>query len=185
MIAHLAWCASEELGVDVPLVHVVVRPINNPHCLDVRDAFLARWPVRTYHEETVWCRRNQVGDPHDIADSWHATGTLEEGFASAARLFGDRYVSGIRGDESGGRRRRMRAYGVATSRTCAPIGHWSARDVFAYLYAHDLPVHPAYAMSMGGALDRDRIRVASLGGQRGTGTGRAEWERTYYRGGCR
>ena len=38
-----------------------------------------------------------------------------------------------------------------------------------------------YACSLGGLLDRSKLRVASLGGQRGTGWGRAEWERRYYR----
>lgn len=52
--------------------------------------------------------------------------------------------------------------------------------MFAYLHRFDLPVHPAYAMSRGGLWDRDRIRVASLGGRRGEGMGRAEWERAYY-----
>lgn len=42
-------------------------------------------------------------------------------------------------------------------------------------------MHPAYACSFGGALDRERIRVSSLGGQRGTGHGRREWEWAYYR----
>ena len=60
--------------------------------------------------------------------------------------------------------------------SCQPNGHWSARDVFAYLNAHDLPVHPAYAMTFGGALDRGRLRVGTIGGSRGTEFGRAEWE---------
>lgn len=33
---------------------------------------------------------------------------------------------------------------------------------------------------MRGLLSRERIRVATIGGERGTGHGRAEWERTYY-----
>jgi len=40
--------------------------------------------------------------------------------------------------------------------------------------------HPAYACSMGGALDRAQLRVAALGGDRGSGHGREEWERRYY-----
>ena len=55
-----------------------------------------------------------------------------------------------------------------------------ALETFGYLAAHDLPVHPAYAMLGGGRWERDRIRVASLGGRRGDGIGRAEWEREYY-----
>jgi hypothetical protein len=35
-------------------------------------------------------------------------------------------------------------------------------------------------MSMGGILDRDRIRVSSIGGTRGGGMGRDAWEAKYY-----
>ena len=74
----------------------------------------------------------------------------------------------------------MARWGESTERTCAPLGGWTGADVFAYLHTHRLPVHPAYACSLGGVLDRDRIRVAALGGERGRGHGRAEWERRYY-----
>lgn len=65
-------------------------------------------------------------------------------------------------------------------RCVRPILHWPTWAVFAYLYDHDLPVHPSYAMTMGGRLDRERLRVDGLGGYRGRDMGRAEWERTYY-----
>ena len=51
---------------------------------------------------------------------------------------------------------------------------------FAYLYRHDLPIHPAYAMSFGGALDRRWIRVSAVGGERGAEKARADWEEYYY-----
>lgn len=159
-----------------PIVWVRVDPIANPDCELVRDTFLRRHPDSRYDEINVRCR-------HD-AGGWHATGTLEAGFAVAAERYGDRYVSGIRGEESGHRTMRMRTYGPATERTCAPIGWWSGAEVFAYLHARGLPVHPAYAATFGGRLDRHRIRVAALGGRRGLGHGRAEWERHYYREEC-
>ena len=46
---------------------------------------------------------------------------------------------------------------------------------------HNLPVHPAYAMLMGGRLDRIRMRVAWLGLKHGRRFGRHEWEMRYYR----
>lgn len=156
----------------VPLVWVRVEPIANPDCGLVRDAFLKRYPRLTYHEEVVNCSW--------WGDDWHASGTLEEGFQRATRRFGTRYISGIRGEESGQRKRRMMTYGESSLTTCAPIGFWSALDVWAYTLTHDLPVHPAYACTMGGTLDPSRIRVASLGGKRGLGRGRAEWESLYY-----
>lgn len=167
VLAHLVSMHAPR----VPLVWVRVEPIANPDCVLVRDAFLRTHDV-DYHEIESWCR-------HD-AEGWHARGTLEHGFAEAATRWTKRHVSGIRGAESGARTMRMRRFGERTEMTCAPIGWWSAADIYAYLFANDLPVHPAYACSQGGLWDRDRIRVASIGGRRGDGTGRADWERHYY-----
>ena len=165
-LAHLA--AAND--VRVPVVYVAVHPLANPHNPLVRDAFLARHTI-DYHEIAVDCA--SAGDALSIA-GWR------DGFAQAARLFGARHISGVRGDESKTRALRMRRFGMSTESTCAPLGWWSAADVFAYLHAHDLPVHPAYAMSMGGLLPRERLRVASIGGKRGQGMGRGEWEQRYY-----
>jgi phosphoadenosine phosphosulfate reductase len=156
----------------VPLVCVVGRPIANPDCDLVRDAFRALHPAQEYAEIETWCRRD--------TDGWHATGTLERGFAETARCFGSRYLSGIRADESGRRKMRVRRLGTLGLDTAAPLGHWRARDVWAYLHLRALPIHPAYACSEGGARDRDWIRVAWLGLRHGRGRGRDEWERAYY-----
>lgn len=173
VIAHLAYQLTRRGAPELPLVWVRVRPIEQPDCEVVRDAYLVA-QAHDYHEEVVWCRLGKDG-------SWHASGTLERGFARAAQRLGtQRYVSGVRAEESTGRRRRWERWGHSTARTCAPICDWQARDVWAYLWLHDLPVHPAYACTYNGALDRDRIRVASLGGQRGVGHGRSDWEARYY-----
>lgn len=71
-------------------------------------------------------------------------------------------------------------HGVATEKVCRPIIDWTTNDVFAALRMLDLPVHPAYAMSGGGRWSRDRLRVDCIGGERGRGIGRAEWEQEYY-----
>ena len=162
VVAHLA------LGLGLPLVWIRVEPIVNPDCAAVRDAFLASNPGVRYSEIEEWCTRDTAG--------WHATGTLERGFARAPAR---RYISGIRAEESSARERRVNG-GLATEKTCAPIGRWTSIEVFAYLYAHQLPVHPAYACTFGGVLDRGRVRVSSLGGERGGGRGRAQWEGRYY-----
>lgn len=162
VVAHMA----HRLGLTMPLVWVKMEPIDNPECPLVRDAFLSRWPM-TYDE--IVCQY----DPTTKL-------TSEPGFLEAARRHGDRHVSGVRGTESATRKRAMQRFGYATERTCRPIGWWSSRDVFAYLHQHDLPVHPAYAMSFGGQLDRDYLRVSSIGGLRGVGHGRRGWEAHYY-----
>lgn len=158
---------------EVPLVCIVGRPIDNPYSPLVRDAFLVKRPRVEYHEIESWCRAGENGE-------WHATGTLERGFAEARKRLGPRHISGIRGSESRQRAMRMRSFGESSSNTCAPIGWWTGADVFAYLSARDLPVHPSYAMNMGGALDRERLRVAWLTLKHADGMGRVEWERRYY-----
>lgn len=162
-----------DVAPSVPLVWVRVEPIRNPDCADVRDAFLRLHSGCDYHEIEVWCERDEHG--------WHATGTLETGFRLvAARLGASRYLSGIRADESVIRAISLRHRGLATASSCRPLGWWSEADVFAYLGARGLPVHPAYGMLGGGRWDRRHLRVASLGGRRGDQFGRADWEAEYY-----
>lgn len=164
VVAHLALRA----GVDVPLVWVCVRGVDNPDCPLVRDAFTERFPS---------CRYDQIE-----VDYLHRPGKLTSsmGFELAAIRHGNAYVSGVRGDESSQRKMRMRKWGVESAHTLAPIGFWGGLDVFGYLALHDLPIHPAYACTFGGTLNRERVRVAAIGGERGTGVGRREWERHYY-----
>lgn len=177
VVAHLAWTLRDEHGLDVQLVHAraaehddAQRVIANPHVTAVRNAFLARWPlpyeerlVRASWEGSRWV--SPEGGTRDVFDA------VLEG----------RHISGVRAEESGRRKMRVRRWGLSTENTCAPLGWWTGRDVFAYLEAHDLPVHPAYAMTFGGRLDRARLRVSALGGDTGRGFGRREWEEHYYR----
>jgi len=156
-----------------PLVWVRVEPIYSPECRLVRDQFLERYPDTEYCEILRRCTAHKDG-------SLSATGTLESGFAEASFRFGSRHISGIRAEESAARKLMGQVLGTGTDNACTPLMRWQALDVWAYLAEHDLPIHPAYAMSFGGALSRDRIRVASIGGKRGRGTGRMEWERAYY-----
>lgn len=172
VIAHLVVRLREQSGIVVPIVWVRVEPIKNPDCIAVRDEFFRRFD-HPYHEEEVWCRQD--------VDGWHATGTLQKGFHDAEKALGTkRSLRGIRSAESGTRKHLMKRSGQFSKNACRPIGFWSGQDVFAYLHAFDLPIHPAYAMSMGGMLDRDRIRVSSIGGKRGGGMGRDAWEAAYY-----
>ncbi len=167
-VAHL----TQEITDRWPLVWVRVKPMENPDCETVRDAYLAKHARAAYDEIDVWCTAD--------ADEWHARGTIEQGFSRAGIKHGAQYVSGIRADESGVRKLRVATHGLVSANTCAPIGRWTSLDVFAYLVSRGLPIHPAYACTMGGLIEHGRVRVASLGGRRGDGMGRAEWERRYY-----
>lgn len=158
VVAHLV--ATSAVADQVPLVWIRTvgwrtDRIDNPDVPAVRDAFLDRYPRMAYREES--------GGPRELAD----------------RL-GDRYISGVRAAESATRKLAMRAHGVATARTCRPIGHWTHAELWAYLILHDLPIHPAYAMTYGGQLDRSTLRVHRFGSEQGAYHGRIEWERTYY-----
>lgn len=166
--AHLCWLADR----DIPLVWVRVEPIVNPCCVAVRDAYLASHPGITYCEAVVWCRKDAAG--------WHASGTLDAGFRAFAKESRRRcHITGLRADEAGYRKARMRR-GLESKNTLAPIGWWTAQAVYGFLAFHDLPVCAVYAMSGNGHWHRDQIRVASLGGQRGTGFGRGVWEAWYF-----
>ena len=163
----------------IPLVWVRVSPVENPDCFRVRDEFLRSHNVN-YHEVIIECPRDALG--------YNLRGTREQGFAQAAKQFGQRHISGIRGDESANRARRMQHWGESSKNTCAPIGRFDGTDVFTYLLSRGLPIHPAYAFTLDGILDPVRIRVATIGcretdserGRRGDGHGRHEWEQRYY-----
>ena len=102
------------------------------------------------------------------------------GFTLAECEHGKRHISGVRAEESRVRRIAMARWGTIGPYAARPIGNWSAVDIFAYLHKYDLPIHPAYAMSMAGHYDRRWLRVSSLGGIRGAERSRADWEAAYY-----
>lgn len=160
VVAHIVVLEAPS----VPLVWIRPDERENPDCVLVRDDFLRQYPAARYDEIVV---------PRSQADAGR-------GFLPAAQRYGDRYISGVRAEESSQRMVGICRRGLNTHRTCSPIGRWLGRQVFAYLYMHGLPVHPAYAMSQGGLWDRERIRVASIGGEFGTGHGRRAWEEYYY-----
>jgi phosphoadenosine phosphosulfate reductase len=175
VVAHLLATS----GVRVPLVWVRVEPWENPDCHMARDAFLARHGhLVDYVEITHRSTAPRWWDE----DAWAHTSarTSGGGFAVAARRYGARHISGVRAEESKVRGMAMAQWGTEGPGSCRPIGWWKFHDVFAYLAAHDLPVHPAYAQSRGGVMDRKWLRVSSLGGVRGSGHGRQEWEQHYY-----
>lgn len=173
VVAHLAVTAR----ITMPLVWVRVDQWENPDCVLVRDAFLDRFGDQVdYHEihvESAAPRRWE-------APTQGAARTSSSGFDEAARRFGRRHISGVRGAESATRGLAMATHGETSAHSCRPIGRWSNQDVFSYLAHHDLPIHPAYAQNLGGAKPRDHIRVGTLGGSRGVELGRARWELAYY-----
>lgn len=153
---------AEMAAVSVPRIHIHARRFANPD----NQSVLCRFPcLRTIPIE--------YPDRATEADK-------DRAFFAALSDCGQRYASGIRGEESGGRKIRMRAHGCSTANTCAPIGWWKSMDVFGFLAMYGGPVHPAYAMLGGDRWNREHIRVDEIGGERGTQFGRREWEQEYY-----
>jgi phosphoadenosine phosphosulfate reductase len=168
LLCHILRRLREARGIAAPVAYVEVIPHASPEAPAVLDA-IAGWGLDVVRIEV-----------RDVAASV-GTGRLEAGFAECARRWGDRYLSGVRAEESRARAMRDRYHGAITARTCAPLSRWSTADVYAAAYGLGLPLHPAYAMTMGGLLPREYLRVATIGGTRGTERGRREWEWRYYR----
>lgn len=169
VVAHMA----ARLRLGVPVVWFPAGTIENPDCVLVRDEFLARFDVRYIEHEAASIAWSQDGT-HRVHDG------AQEAFVRATKAYGARYVSGVRAEESRARRLRMKHWGESSINTCAPIGWWKIEDVYAYMARYDLPVHPAYACTMGGQYPRESIRVATIGGILGGNRGRREWEAMYY-----
>jgi phosphoadenosine phosphosulfate reductase len=158
-------------GCKIPFVFIRAVPLTDPYAEDVM--MLAGISC---HVETA--DYSSMPDDWTVADEDHV---FRAAWRRAEVAVGaTRYLSGVRADESGVRKIRMRRWGLATDRTCCPLGWWSKQDAFAYAAVNNLPIHPNYAMLGGGRWPREKLRVDGLGGIRGSGGGRAEWEREYY-----
>lgn len=160
-------------GIAVPFVHVHAPGYETPFNGLVRDAFRARFEI-DYYEIAVAVERGS--EAHEGEHGRH-----DAGYAEASRRFGDRYISGVRRDESRARNMRYFGHGANSARTSAPLSNWRNEDVFAFCARERLPLHPSYAMTLGGQFDRRHIRVSSVGHMRGVDRGQREWELAYYR----
>lgn len=151
VVAHLV--ATSTVADRVPLMFARARHWETPEVDQVRDTFLAAYPHVTYEEREYVFRVPMRGEEGE--------GTLSQD--ALTEVLPRRYISGVRAEESRIRRISILHRGEITKNTCRPIGRWRSTDVFAYLHKYDLPIHPVYAMSMGGAWQRDWLRVHALG----------------------
>lgn len=165
-----------ELGIEWPLIHVVIEPVANPDCAVTRDAWFSKYPslASRYHEIVVRCQTKASTHRYDTNAAY------EDGFATAVRLFGERRISGVRAEEAGIRKLAVRRYGLGDEESVSarPLGHWSSDDVFAVL--RDELLSPAYPCTLSGGYERGRVRMNNLWGLYGEGFGRRQWERRYY-----
>ncbi|MGN8689415.1 phosphoadenosine phosphosulfate reductase domain-containing protein [Segatella copri] len=178
VVAHLAYLADPQ----VTMKRARVADWEPPETDWVRDAFLDTHPGINYHEALYEGRVPQRGEPG--FEAIHADPN-RKATNIMAKLIPGRYVSGVRAEESAVRAGSLRWHGTSTERTCRPIIRWTAVDVYAYLHSRHLPVHPTYALSFGGKLDRRWLRVHILGSTKAKrsavhGRDSESWEETYY-----
>lgn len=169
---------SFSTGKDSIVTSFLVAELN----LDVPIVFIKTFRTHLYCDEIIKIFEKIINKKIIIIeekenDNWKHWGY---GIKIANKMFGSRSIRGIRAEESGQRLLSAKVHGVVTENSCRPILHWTAQDVFAFLAQNNLPVHPNYAMLGGGRWERDRIRVGSIGGERGCEMGRNEWEKEYY-----
>jgi phosphoadenosine phosphosulfate reductase len=186
----LADLALRTLG-RVPLLHIA-SSYRIPGWEGVYEHFAARTdvhtiePRRTLSETIEWLR--EVGLPHertpsqqqavvqaikkDVGTDW----CRQHGFAVQAL--------GMRAAENMRTRGRLfqrcgLVYMARGLMVAAPLGWWSARDVWAYLVAHGLPWHPMYDMETHG-VTRETLRNSGWLSTDNAHTGRIAWLRHHY-----
>jgi phosphoadenosine phosphosulfate reductase len=162
--AHLTWLVSSR----VPFVFIKQEGLGeDPYQIDVQSAFERLTGITT---DVVRVRLSAFTKGRSPA--------LEQGIKIAQAKYGVRYINGLRAEES--TVRKMAFFGGRSEDSCWVIGDWTVQDIFAYIAQNNLPCHPAYAMTGGGRYERAHIRVSTIGGHKGRGAGRDEWEKEYY-----
>lgn len=171
VLAHLAWRAS----LPHPVYRIKMTGIEPADETDrVEQAFLSTFDGFGKRYQVI----EQSYIPGERPADMKREPALTRGIRECRRLSGcDCYVNGLRAAESSTRWFAMLRGSI---NSVSPIGWWSDADVFGYIAKHDLPVHANYAMLGGGRWPRDRLRVCMIGGDKGTRSGRREWEREYY-----
>jgi|GEM_PF-1027539 len=177
VVAHLTALTDRP----IPIIWVRSDPYEPPESEKVRDAFIEQHPSVLYEERIATLRNPKRGEPgyeaHQTNPHRHHQDVLKE-------LIKEPYISGVRAEESRMRAKSARWHGTHTAHTCRPILRWAATDIFAYLSGEGLPVHPIYAMSYGGHLDRRWLRVHPLCSHHEEsgvhGRDMASWEDDYY-----
>lgn len=159
-------------GLPLPAVWFRAVPKHNPDIPGLLDAIGVPYEIVDY-ESPVPLRLTSL----------EAEAVADRNFMAACRHYqrsNGRRILGVRADESRVRLIKMRRWGLASPNSCTPLGWWTTADVFGFLAVAGLPVHPSYAMLGGGRWTRERLRIDALMGERGDGSGRADWEREYY-----
>lgn len=184
VVADLVFRAAPQVPIVwVPTIRADGMSYEADVTYRVRDEFLRTHPGVTYVERLAVARNPKRGDPGYDPGQFDQPGYRSQDVLG--EMITEPYISGVRAEESRIRAMSIGHRGTSTTRTCRPIGRWSATEVFAYLTRHNLPVHGAYAATYGGTLDRRWLRVHPLRSKqppRSTVYGRDmdTWENNYF-----
>jgi len=148
---HLAWTLN-------PDIHVVSEkdgmdfPGEVDFMLDLRRRYNLFMDIIT-PEVNLW----DVMKDHDFTEDIHSAGTdfSDAYFYAMLRDFQQQHrikgvMLGLRAQESKAREWNVKTHGtIYYNRSwkhivCQPLAHWSAKDVFAYLCANDVPILDLY-----------------------------------------
>lgn len=140
-----------------------------PHVPEVFDRLRALGLVHTLHivrpdEDVLELKRRQMAGELSAwkKDELALFGPLRR-YAEAHRL--DAMALGLRSGESAGRAVSRATHGLTYRRTggmlvCTPIADWLWQDVFAFIAARRLPLHPIYSAPLLQLEHRGRIRLS-------------------------
>lgn len=152
----------------IPIVHVRTD-IEYPDCVEFVDWFIQQYGlnVTIITPPSAWQVLVEEGGPFgqvNVATSRIDRECFFEPIAREVEAKGYRQVFlGLRAEESRARAWNVRAHGTRYYHkgrglwTCLPLASWTAKDVFAYHVAHDIPISPIYSRTFMHP-DPERIR---------------------------
>jgi phosphoadenosine phosphosulfate reductase len=163
-------------NIGVSPINIYIRQLDNenPHNKDVRDNFLKLFNINYYEESYSYkTTPDQTYFKNGKPNKWYyILNQLNKKY--------NKRITGLRKDESAKRKFRFDVFGDESLNSFTPFENFLVADIFGYMYENNLPIHPNYAMTINGLIDRNRLRVAAIGNNEGDGMFRKLWEKTYY-----
>lgn len=142
----------------VALAHLVnrIRPTPSVSWMDDLEwpeteqlvrGLASRWELKVVRRDGLWEQLVAIGlSPFDH-NYFYDRRLVPKSRRDCVRDY-DAVFLGLRADESAGRRVnaavRGDAYSAGRQVHLCPLQRWTSRDIFAYLVAHGLPIHPVY-----------------------------------------
>lgn len=163
--SYVSWSGGKDSNVllhlvrqvkpRIPIVHVRTD-IDYPDCIEFVDWFIEQHglDVTILRPPSAWQILIEEGGPFgqvNVASSRIDRECFFEPIAKEVEAKGYRQVFlGLRAEESLARAWNARVRGTRYYHkgrdlwTCLPLASWTAKDVFAYHVAHDIPIAPIY-----------------------------------------